>query len=77
MSNLVPYDLDVVETDIMQLSLFEACEKYKNWAQHENGALIFYEVTRCIAMREIVITQSIPKRNPHRLLRSTEIIERI
>ena len=43
MSNLVPYDLDLdaLETDILELSLSEACEKYKNWAQHKGGACDF------------------------------------
>ena len=59
MSNLVPYDLDLdaLETDILELSLSEACEKYKNWAQHKGGACVFDYVTRGIARHEIVITE--------------------
>lgn len=74
MSNLVSYDLDVVETDIMQLSLFEACEKYKNWAQYEGGAWIFYHITRSIAMREIVIAKY-PKEDPPSFASSDEILK--
>ena len=56
MSHLLSYDLDLdaLETDILELSLSEACEKYKNWAQYKGGACLFDYVTRTIAMREIV-----------------------
>ena len=56
MSHLLSYDLDLdaLETDILELSLSEACEKYKNWAQYKGGAGLFDYVTRTIAMREIV-----------------------
>ena len=59
MSHLVSYDLDLdaLETDILELSLSEACEKYKNWAQHKGGACVFDYVTRGIARHEIVITE--------------------
>ena len=48
MSHLLSYDLDLdaLETDILELSLSEACEKYKNWAQYKGGAGLFDYVTR-------------------------------
>ena len=75
MSHLVSYDLDALETDILELSLSEACEKYKNWAQYENGAWIFDEVTCSIARRDIVIRQY-PKEEPPSFASSGEIIDK-
>ena len=54
MDKLVPYDSDVLETDVLKLSLSEACRKYKNWEKHEDGARIFGELTLAIAMRQIL-----------------------
>ena len=56
MAHLVPYDQDELIPQVLELSLSEACEKYKDWMHHENGATFFGHLTFFIAMRDAFIT---------------------
>ena len=56
MDHLVAYDQGELTRQIFELSLPEACEKYKDWMHHENGAKLFGHLTFYIAMREAIIT---------------------
>ena len=55
MADLIPYDLGELIPEVFKLSLSEACEKYKDWMHHENGAKLFGHLTFYIAMREAII----------------------
>ena len=56
MDHLVTYDQGELTPQIFELSLSEACEKYKDWMHHENGAKFFGHLTFFIAMRDAIIT---------------------
>ena len=57
MQLLDPYDPETFNTDMLELSLPEACDKYKEWVQHKHGAKTFGDLTLYIAMREVVTVE--------------------
>ena len=74
MSNLARYDTDALNTEILELPLSEACQKYKDWAQYEDGAQDFGYLTLFIATR-IVITARSSEAEPRSFAASNEITE--
>lgn len=64
MADLVAYDPGELTVQVFGLSLSEACEKYKDWMHHENGAIFFGHLTLFISMREAIIEtkQEVPER---------------
>ena len=55
MDHLVAYDQSELAPQVFKLSLSEACEKYKDWMHHKNGAIFFGHLTLSIAIREAII----------------------
>ena len=73
MSNLVLYDAETFNADMLQLALPQGAKKYSDWQAHQNGADSFARLTLAAAMREFLQAETSVK--PEKLTSIKEVYE--